>query len=623
MDYLNYTKKLFNVYNKDYSYINLENEIDSVPENKIIDLHPTSVKEFFPKIDKIFNVTFEPVKDINPLSIIHEYEFTIKLLTKYPATNLFFRDLDNVKIVSCIYKNYKRYKFEYKNINHLELKIIVNRNECFITVKHNLVEIQFKNIWPKENVNTILDLFKIYEIIAATKTNIKFYYVNNIKIPTHEIYIIHDIFFTSSLAKNIYINEINLSKTDKFIHRLYIYNIKFYLIEHVTNFLSFNNKNSLRFSTDLIFLKNVLDTLMFEFDKERETIIEIYKDLVKIKQKKNLKTKQTLFKLVEIEPSLFGKSSKFSQHCQKKRQPSIATDKLGVIIWLTDTLKKFYKDDNIYPYEEDNEIIKKFFLTRQINNLDEIIHVKDIRGISRMFVCLRDDLSKIFPGYIGDTDIICCFDKKCVKNANKALIHVLKEDKILDEKRFGLLPHFISDIIGNEYKRYGYKDLVSILYELYLLNPSAIYVKKEKIKDNDIELIDLILKRKNNKGNVIGLNSYKLDFYIPNERIIKLMKNKLNILDMYALEFKDKFNILSFIFKINIIIYKHSSRLGVPMFDLIQISSIFYKKYVFIYLNENGIYESIIKNKSIVHENGNLIDYVKFYYNKHDDILLI
>lgn len=623
MDYLNYTKKLFSFFNKDYSYINLDNEIDFVPENIIKEINTLSVKEFFPKIDKIFNATFEPIKDINSSSAIHEYEFTIKLLTKYTATNIFFRDLNNIKVLSCIYKNYKKYKYENRNINHLELKLVLNKNECDIKVKHNLVEIKFKNIWNKENINKILDLFKIYEIIAATKTNIKFYYVNDIKILTNEIYIIHDIFFTSSLAKNIFINEINLAKNNKFIHRLFIYNIKFYLVEYITNYLSFQNKIPLKFSTDILFLKNVLDTLLFEFDKEKQKIKEIYKDLVKIKEKKTLKTKQTLFKLFELEPGLFGKSTGYSQKCQKKRQPTIAKDRYSIIQWLTDTLKKFYNDNNFYPYEEDNLIIKRFFESKNINSLDDIIHVEIINGITRLFVCFRDDLSKIFPGYIGDTTTICCFDKKCVKNTNKALIHILKEDKILDDKRFGILPHFISDIVGDEYKRYGFKNLYLILYELYKNNPSTIYFKKEKILNSNIVLDDLMLKRKNKKDNIITLDSHRLEFYISNEKIIELMNKKLNILEMYTLEFEDNYNILSFIFKINIVIYKHTLRFGVVMFDLVQITSIFYNKYVFIYKNENGIFEAIIKNKSIVIESGDLIDYVKFYYNKHDDVILI
>lgn len=627
MDYLNYTERLFNVYNKKYSYINLKNKIDNVSEELINKLHPDSVKDFFPKVNTLLNATFTEIEN-NNTSIIHEYEFTIKLLTLFDASNIFFRILDDeIKIINSIYKNYKKYKYSNNEINHTELNLILNKNECKIKIKYNLIEIKFINIWQSENVNKILNLFNIYNIIASTKTNIKFYYVNDIKIMTNELYIIQDIFFTDKeYAKNIHINEINFNKPEKFKHRIFIFNIKFYLVEQITNYLNFYNKIPLKFSTDVIFLKNVLDHLINEFNNRKPEIIEFYKNIIKIKEIKKLKTKHELFKLVELEPSIFGKSTRYSQQCQKKRQPGIVKDRQSFIVSLTETLKKYYKDYTEYPYEENNLIIKKFFKSKNIKSLDELIHVENINGIDRMFVCLRDNLTKLFPGYISDTNIICCFDKKCIKNANKLLLHILKEDKVLEDKRLGYLPHLIVDIIGKDYKRYGFKDMYSILYELYILDKKLIFSKiGKKILNYDIELNDLILSRKQTKGNIIAHKSNEIEFYISNEKIKEYLKNKkYNILNIYANEFENNYNMLSYIFKVNIINYRHTIKFDTPMFNITQITHSSYPKYLFIYKNVNNIYEIIIDSeKRITHTEGPLIDYVKYYCKEYDDIILI
>lgn len=627
MDYLNYTERLFNIYNKKFSYINLNNKIDYVSEKIIEKLHPESVENFFPIVKQILNADFNEVENINDTSIIHEYEFTIKMLTLFNASNIFFRKLDNeIKITNSIHKKYKKYKYVANEINHTEINLILNKNECKIIIKHNLVELKFTNIWQNENINKIINLFNIYDIIATTKTDIKFYYVNDVKIMTNELYIIQDIFFTNDLyAKYIHINEINFNKSEKFKHRIFIYNIKFYLIEQITNYLNFYNKIPLKFSTDVLFFKNVLDHLMYDFERKKDDIIKHYKNIIKNKEIKKLKTKHELFKLVEIEPSIFGKSTRYSQQCQKKRQPSIVKDRKAFVVSLTETLKKFYKDNENYPYEEDNLIIKKFLKSKNIKYLDDLIHIENINGTDRMFVCLRDNLTKLFPGYISDTNIICCFDKKCIKNAQKLLSHILKEDKVLEDKRIGYLPHLLSDIIGNEYKRFGYKNLYSVLYELYKLDTSLIISKHGKeILNFDIELNDLILSRKT-KGHTIAYKSKEIEFYLSNEKIVEyLKKRKSNILNIYAEEFKNDYNILSFIFKINIINYKHITKYDVPMFSINQITSISYPKYLFIYKNSNDIYEVIIdKDKQIIHTKGPLINYIKYYFKEYDDINLI
>lgn len=89
MDYLNYTERLFNIYNKKFSYINLNNKIDYVSEKIIEKLHPESVENFFPIVKQILNADFNEVENINDTSIIHEYEFTIKMLTLFNASNIF------------------------------------------------------------------------------------------------------------------------------------------------------------------------------------------------------------------------------------------------------------------------------------------------------------------------------------------------------------------------------------------------------------------------------------------------------------------------------------------------------------------------------------------------------
>jgi len=290
---------------------------------------------------------------------------------------------------------------------------------------------------------------------------------------------------------------------------------------------------------------------------------------------------------------------------------------------LTEKLKIFFKDENDYPFVEDNAIIKRFLKLKN-TTFDKLMEIAVIDGTEYIFVCLRDDMSKPFPGYIGDTKIICCFDKECVKNANRALVHILKEDKILETNRLGFLPHFISDIIGNDYKRFGFQNLSDILYELYKLNNDLIFFKFENISQWDIELVDLIFKRKNKKGKIIVHNNNRINFYVSTEKILQYINNKkINILDIYAIEFENKYNVLSFIFKINFVIFKYSQKFDVKLFTPTFISSISYENFIFIHQNENGIFETIMFEKKIYHSKGPLIDYIKFYYKEHENVLIV
>ena len=155
------------------------------------------------------------------------------------------------------------------------------------------------------------------------------------------------------------------------------------------------------------------------------------------------------------------------------------------------------------------------------------------------------------------------------------------------------------------------------------------FFQGKELKSPNIELVGLALRKNTKlkslpKDNLIAFKGIHIEFYISNEKIVEHLKNKkINILDIYASEFENDFNMLSFIFKVNIIVYKHTHRYGVVMFDLVQITNKYYKKYIFIYKNENGIYESISLNKNVIHESGPLIDYVKFYYDEHDNVILI
>lgn len=642
-----YTKYIINNSNNPFTYIDLNFNIKNISIDNIKKISLNSINTFFNtvynqnNIDNIIrnqknklkkkqtDVKVDLIKSEN-VGSIYETEYTIKILTKNDSSSVFFTnefDIPSITINSMSYNNLKRYNNTDVLSDKVYIVLVNNKNICKITIYENIVLMKFENLWNDELINKLIKIFDFFEIVAITKSNIKFYYNNNIKIHVDDKYILDDLLYTSDYSEYIYINEINKIKKK---NNLYIDNIKFTLHEKVPNYITFKVSKYIEYYSDVIYIKSFLDYLFDEYNKKQKNIIKIYSSIKKTKQKKKtIKTKLRIYNLNEKIPLLFNNYNGYSQKCQKLRQP-----------YIIDSIDEFKKNlqsalKSKYPDMDENTLVDIFLNENDLtlNDLVKELPENDIPNIpKKLYACIPRELntnqfSKPIPGLIKNTIFPCCFDKKCLTKKKVNSYHVLKYDKLLTAGRNGYVQLYISDMLGDDYLRYGVGDF-EVLIELLYNQTKPKYTiykidKKNKRKKYHILLSNNLffirhLRNDNDEIIIINDNEHELNFNILHENIYNyLLKNKKknSLLNVLIYIIKENFNFWSHIFGINFIIYDYNIKNNY-LFNIKYITHNNYIKYAIICKNSLNIYEIIEdvtkKKDKYIHNNTAIDNYLKY-----------
>lgn len=440
-----------------------------------------------------------------------EIKSEVLLLANTDLRYIFYVNLDkklneiNMKLDYSLYNNIeKTYETEnteiivrdnkddsvYLSIHSVNFKGVHPR--CDIVITDNVVTINFFNNWS-ENMKKILimKLFNYSDIILCWNFNVSISINLNIS-KKYNVLLFH-LFLNGRNANDIIVNEITkeqLIKTKNYIRIFNIINV----IKN-KNDISIVKVKNLSVPTKYIILEKWQDILS-EFDSTKEKLILYYNDFLNAPvTNKVRKTKKFLTELEERVPELFKNNvkgkQKYSQRCQKKKQPFIVDD----IDQYTKNLTKLILDSGKYnidhvddPVNIENDAIMAF-INDPSNNLS---HTGQLlkkfpdppeEGIpSLVYSCIPRDGNIDNEYKIIDTiqkdgykTVPCCFIKSR-ENKNVGLSikqgYELSGDKNLTSGRSGKLPFYLNEMFP-QYKRYG----AGSLYDFLLLIMNELEIK--------------------------------------------------------------------------------------------------------------------------------------------------
>lgn len=480
-----------------YYYDLLRERLLEFPFNKLRGVVPSSDITRYRSILEKSSKTFDEISFHNNTLNWVEIKSELFMLTETDLRYLFFTDLHaklneihmilEYSIYNDIEKTYTnrppiKEKFDavHLSVHAVTLKEINPR--CDIVIKDHSVHILFFNNWSEDMKKTlIMTLFPYSDNILCWNFNITVSINLNI-LKKYNILLFH-LFLNGDNAKDIIVNEIVKEQTTKTKNYVRIYN----LVNVITtkNDISIVKIKHLSVPAKYAFLKKWQD-IMNEYHTQKVTLISYYdRFLVSPAKGKIKKTKKFLTELEERVPELFktnikGKQ-KYSQRCQKKKQPFIVDD----VRDYTKNLTQLILDSGKYPikkvsdiYDLGNEAIMAY-INDPNNNLT---HPNQLlkkfpdppeEGISSFFYSCTprdgnlDDEYKIIDTIQkeGYKTVPCCFIKSREnKNVGLSIIqgYELSGDKNLLAGRSGKLPFYLNEIFPL-YKRYGVGSLKALI----------------------------------------------------------------------------------------------------------------------------------------------------------------
>ena len=435
---------------------------------------------------------------------------------------------------------------------------VLNSNKD--NVYKQLKNINFKLLRPNSNIySTVIYNQKTYKISIRCSwnrdNNTRFSEINDCSLQLNNFInkfknILHD---TGNLIKLVdkNISYINL----QFIINKYISQAKLKIaLKDFKDILeideTLNRKNSIK----IIYIPSKIVILI----KETEIITE-YTDA------KNLKTKVNLIDIINIYKEyqidlIISLILKLFIKAENKNPLIFKNDKL--IQEPTVKTVKEIDSINIKKLKEKgvnvNAVSCQKIRQPSINEIDTPLTYELLHKNNR-FICNNNPY--IYPGFTNK-NIVCCFKKdqktkkvylrnvnlnskvketipvvSIINDTNLLNRPILKSNKILEQNRLGILPNYLYNIFDNKYIKLGnIQNKTSILNALNLVTN----------KDITVDYLIKFIRSSNKNFQIINNTEFSI-----NEYINYLKKEILD--DTVVLE------LLSFIFKMNILIFKESS----------------------------------------------------------------